>query len=809
MALFGKRKKPSKLIEPGPQKVSLLKQPVLYKGLLLLATCLIIASLISPRIPSTVPSYKVGDVADQNIKALQDLLIEDTASTTAKRLENEGKSSSIYDFDADASEEVRNRVGATFKHLRTILEDSAEKRSMDELRVIFGENLEIEVTDKHFKSFATNRFGSNVAEFITSLIDDPLSEKVVVDKAVLQSDRIKGITIRSVQTQEEFLLNDLSSIRDLEEMKAEVRKSAETKLKRLSRSLRSAVVTTAQQLIRPTLTFNKNETQARKLTARDSTNPVYFKLKKGEMIIREGDRVTEEIFLKLQTLNQMKQETNPLISTIGIFLLVLMIVSLFYTFFPGSIRRFNLKGKDYLLLSLVLVAMVMIINASTFLSGAIGKAFPIVPTDAFLYGTPFALGAILIAIVLNVELAAMFSVVLAIMSGILLENQLRFFVYPFIASIVAAQQVVLCKERSTLIRAGLITGLVNVLLILCFAIIEQNLFNFEALFNLSFGFLGGVLTGVIATGFVPLIEITFDYTTNIKLLEIADLNQPLLKELSIKAPGTYQHSIMVGNLVDAAADAVGANSLLARVSAYYHDIGKVKKATYFVENQIKGENKHEKLSPNMSSLILLAHVKDGVELAKEKRLGGAIRDIIRQHHGTSLISFFYSKAKNQHNPTSQPVSEKDFRYPGPRPQTKEAALVMLADSVEAASKTLADPTPARIQGMVQKIINSIFIDGQLDECELSLKNLHAIANSFNRILASGVFHQRIEYPSLEKEEGGSKKKTNGKDKKPAEQDKDKPEVDNGGNERDLKRLGLSKVGNKHSAGGRPTNHKTQ
>jgi putative nucleotidyltransferase with HDIG domain len=468
-----------------------------------------------------------------------------------------------------------------------------------------------------------------------------------------------------------------------------------------------------------------------------------------------------------------------------------------------------LKGKDYLLLSLVLVAMVMIINVSTFLSGAIGKAFPIVPTDAFLYGTPFALGAILIAIVLNVELAAMFSVVLAIMSGILLENQLRFFVYPFIASIVAAQQVVLCKERSTLIRAGLITGLVNVLLILCFAIIEQNLFNFEALFHLSFGFLGGVLTGVIATGFVPLIEITFDYTTNIKLLEIADLNQPLLKELSIKAPGTYQHSIMVGNLVDAAADTVGANSLLARVSAYYHDIGKVKKATYFVENQIKGENRHEKLSPNMSSLILLAHVKDGVELAKEKRLGGAIRDIIRQHHGTSLISYFYSKAKSQHNSTSQPVSEKDFRYPGPRPQTKEAALVMLADSVEAASKTLADPTPARIQGMVQKIINSIFIDGQLDECELSLKNLHAIANSFNRILASGVFHQRIEYPPLEKEEGGSKKKTNGKDKKPAEQDKDKPEVDNGGNERDLKRLGLSKVGNKHSAGGRPTNHKNQ
>jgi len=809
MVRFGKRKQQSKLIEPGPKKVSLLKQPALYKGLLLLVTCLIIASLISPRIPSTVPSYQVGDVSDQNIKALQDLLVEDTESTAAKRLEKEGKSPSIYDFDAQASEEVRNKVTGTFKHLRTILEDPSEKLSFDAKKALFQENLEIDITDQHFKSFETNHFSPNVVGFITTLTDGSLNEKIVVDRAVLQSDRTKGITIRNVQTQLESPLTDLSSLRDLEDVKEGIRENADKKLRNLSPSLRSAVVATAQQLIRPTLTFNKNETEARKLKARNETNPVYFQLKKGEMIVREGDRVTEEIFLKLQALNQMKQETSPLISTIGIFFLVLMIVSLFYSFFPGSIRRFNLKGKDYLLLSLVLVGMVMIINVSTFLSGAIGKAFPFVPPNAFEYGTPFALGAILIAIVLNVELAAMFSVVLAIISGILLDNQLRFFVYPFIASIVAAQQVVLCKERRTLIRAGFITGLVNVLLILCFAIIEQNLFNFEALFHLSFGFVGGLLTGVIATGFVPLIEITFDYTTNIKLLEIADLNQPLLKELSIKAPGTYQHSIMVGNLVDAAADAVGANSLLARVSAYYHDIGKVKKATYFVENQGSGENKHEKLSPNMSSLILLAHVKDGVELAKEKRLGGAIRDIIRQHHGTSLISFFYQKAKNQSTTTGQPVSEKDFRYPGPKPQTKEAALVMLADSVEAASKTLIEPTPARIQGMVQKIINNIFIDGQLDECELSLKNLHAIANSFNRILASGIFHQRIEYPSLEKEEAGGKKKTNGKDKKPAEQDKDKPEVDNGSNERDLKRLGLSKLGNKHSSGGRSPNHKTQ
>jgi hypothetical protein len=436
--------------------------------------------------------------------------------------------------------------------------------------------------------------------------------------------------------------------------------------------------------------------------------------------------------------------------------------------------------------------MVLIINFSLFLSSAFSRAFSFLPSHSLLYAPPFALGAIIIAVVLNGELAALFSVVLCIITGVMLDIQLKFFIYPFMGSIVAAQQVVLYKERSTLLRAGFIAGVVNVLLILCFAVVRKSFFQPELLFDVCCGLLGGVLTGVIATGLVPLIEIAFDYTTNIKLLELADLNQPLLKELSMKAPGTYQHSIMVGNLADAAADTVGANSLLVRVSSYYHDIGKLRMASYFAENQLQGENKHEKLSPSMSSLIILSHVKDGVELAREHRLGGSIRDVIRQHHGNSIISFFYQKARNTQDPGYESVSDKDFRYPGPKPQTKEAALVMLADAVEAASKTLAEPSLPRIQGMVQKIINGIFIDGQLDECELTLKNLHAIANCFNRVLAGGVFHQRVEYPAAKIDEGGSKRKTNGKDKKQSEADKDKPKVDKGAGERDLKRLGLSK-----------------
>jgi hypothetical protein len=304
--------------------------------------------------------------------------------------------------------------------------------------------------------------------------------------------------------------------------------------------------------------------------------------------------------------------------------------------------------------------------------------------------------------------------------------------------------------------------------------------------------MGGLLAGIVTTGVLPLVEIAFGFTTDIKLLELSNMDQPLLKELMVQAPGTYHHSVVISNMVEATAKAVHANPLLAKVSAYYHDIGKMKKPLYFIENQAGAENKHEKLAPSMSSLILISHVKDAVELAKEQKLGREIIDIIQQHHGTSLISYFYHKAQERQLSKSGKVTEikeEDFRYPGPKPQTKEAGLVMLADMVEAASRSLVDPTPARIQGMVQKIINKVFSDGQLDACELTLKDLHEIAKGFNKTL-SGIFHHRIEYP--ETVPGQVKKAKNGSsDHVPAEDSGTRKPDDNAEVEETLRRLGLS------------------
>jgi putative nucleotidyltransferase with HDIG domain len=250
-------------------------------------------------------------------------------------------------------------------------------------------------------------------------------------------------------------------------------------------------------------------------------------------------------------------------------------------------------------------------------------------------------------------------------------------------------------------------------------------------------------------GLIPLFEKLFDFTTDFKLLELSSSNNPLLRQFSVVAPGTYQHSIMAATLAESAASAVGANPLLARVASLYHDIGKITKPNYFIENISNSENPHDKLSPTMSSLIISSHVKDGQELAKKYKLGDKIENIIGEHHGTSMIGAFYEKAFNENKDGH--LSKDAFRYSGKKPQTKEAGIIMLADSVEAISRTMTNISPSRLELMVRKTINRIYSDGQLDECELTLKDLHSIGDAFVKVLNS-VFHQRIPYAGKPVEE---------------------------------------------------------
>ncbi len=299
------------------------------------------------------------------------------------------------------------------------------------------------------------------------------------------------------------------------------------------------------------------------------------------------------------------------------------------------------------------------------------------------------------------------------------------------------------RKRSIIMRTGFIIGLIQVITLL---LIEG--WYSKDINRLVILLLNGMVSSIIVIGILPVFEYLFKIVTNISLLELADFNHPLLQRLTLEAPGTYHHSLLVGNLSDAACQAVGANALLARIGAYYHDIGKLSKPEYFSENQNMQLNKHDVLSPTMSKLVIMNHVKEGVDLAKKYKFNKRLVEFIQGHHGNSLVFYFYRRALE--NPEkNHEVEEEGFRYPGPKPKTKEVAIVLLADSVEAATRTLKDPNPANIEEMVHKVINNKFIDGQIDECDLTLKELEKIAAVFIRIL-SGIYHNRITYPESQK-----------------------------------------------------------
>ena len=308
-----------------------------------------------------------------------------------------------------------------------------------------------------------------------------------------------------------------------------------------------------------------------------------------------------------------------------------------------------------------------------------------------------------------------------------------------IAGVITIHRV---EGRRQLVESIFILAGTYILIITIVDLLHLKSFS-DILSHWPYGIIMGIFAPIITYGLLPLIESIFNLTTDYSLLELSNLNPPVLKRLSLEAPGTYHHSIIVGNLAEAAAQALGANSLLARVGSYYHDIGKLEKAEYFIENQLVDKSPHDKLVPRMSALILKNHVKRGIEIANEYKIPEAVKDIVEQHHGTNSMKFFYEKALEKSS-VDDDVSVEDYSYPGPKPQTKEAAIVMLADTIEAATKTMKKFTHSRLKGMIDRLIDERFNDGQLDESPLTLKDLQKIKESFLTILA-GTFHTRIDY----------------------------------------------------------------
>jgi cyclic-di-AMP phosphodiesterase PgpH len=433
------------------------------------------------------------------------------------------------------------------------------------------------------------------------------------------------------------------------------------------------------------------------------------------------------------------------------------VVILFLTLFV--IQRFALEtvsshrrqGKDMLLLVGVLITFIFIEWIGRIMRLSIasyaGSSAWLGQLDAssLYYAMPYAAGGLLLQILVGLNYSLVFAVALAVIVSTYSSGEVIAFPLVLVTNLVACLSLRKVRSRSAYLRAGLNIGLTSMAFAIGSVLVQGGALPTEVAVRVVCAFAGGILCTFVALGLTPVLEYLGGYVTDMRLIEMATLDHPLLKGLSIQAPGTWNHSMVMGMMAETAADAIGANSVLARVASYFHDVGKMKKPLYFVENQLSGENRHDKLSPSMSALIIKSHVKEGMELAKKHALPQAILDMIAQHHGTSVIEYFYEKAIKEAETQEGVVVDKTlYTYPGPKPQTREAGILMLADGVEAASRTLSEPTADRIQGMVQKMINKVFASGELSECDLTLRDLHLIAKSFTRVLTS-IHHQRVAY----------------------------------------------------------------
>jgi len=793
--------------------------------MLLAGLSLVIAALVSPSFIVENPRYRLGEIADRNIKAQHDFLIEDEEATAKKREETIRQSPIVYDFDQRIARNLLDKLEGSFKVMREAqasleseplpaasgrkpfkLIDRRPGRSVTDPGNVsavptdverlqgkkkdFEEFLGCSLKGDIFKCLVEQQFSLEVQEKIQNLVKTTMDRGIVASKAWGHDEQSGNLLIRKLDTGEETLIPPPFPYPDIEE----ARKMIVMKALEPGRDVRELMLISSvvSSLLQPNLTFNLEATEKKREEAHASVKPVFIKIARNEMLVREGQSIGREEVLKLMHHLRNSSARSWFFIFLAIFAFSMVCIGVVLHVVKQSLPHIRLDLHDCLFLGILLIFLLMLSRAGLWIGDSIGDSSGIISTKTFIYAVPLSAGAMIACIFFGVTVSLIFSLVLTLFSGMIFGKEFAMFFYFMIGAFVAAHGVSQCRNRMVSIKTGLLVGSTNVILIVLSAFLQDQWVFLKVLSDSFFGLSGGIFAGILSTGLTPLAEMLFGYTTDIKLLELATMDQPLLRELMVEAPGTYHHSVIVGNMVEASADSIGANSLLAKVAAYYHDIGKIRKPLYFIENQFECENRHEKLAPSMSSLILISHVKDGIELAKQHRLGKEIISIISQHHGKSFISFFYNKAveareKAQSAKASPlpPINADDFRYPGPKPQTREAGLVLLADVVEAACRSLTEPTPARIQGLVNRLINAIFSDGQLDECELTLKDIHQIAKHFNQILAT-IHHKRIEYPAA-----NGKAKTDGLDpSREPKQDKDKSGVNRERGKTDLKRLGI-------------------
>ena len=669
---------------------------VLVYAVVFLVTYVILLTTISPK----KHNLSVGDIATVDIKAPIDTVDEIATQEKIEEAIAKAKAEKQYTVKSEVKTQAIDNITKLFNKVAT--EVASNKDSKEKLQEI-KKNDTFRLTDEEYSILLS-----------------------------LETSNILDIQNKTIQALEKAYKNNIEE-NDYEALqKARDLASEELISYNLDRALEDTLKSIVYSQIKANFFI---DTEKMEESIKEAQKNVQKEIiKKNQIIVKEGEPVTAkqiEVLTELGLLNTGLTK-GYIASIISLAILVALILFIEYSYL--------FREKPDIFKNTKLIILISSINIITLmLSVGLNIISP--------YLIPVACGAILMSILIDYRTSLVINLLNLVFVSIVVSFNPAVIVLSIIGVVLGSIAVKKVQQRNDIIFSTIYITIVLSILILLIGMILSNDLK-ENIIQAGYTIIGVLVSGILSVGLLPFFESIFDVVTNIKLLELSNPNQPLMKKLLMEAPGTYHHSMMVANLAEAATEAVGGNPVISRVGAYYHDIGKTKRPYFFGENQLGKENPHDKITPNLSALIILSHTKDGIEMAKEHNIPKIIQDIIVQHHGTTLVKYFYYKLKNSsENPDE--VKEEDFRYSGPIPNFKESGILMLADSVEASVRSIPEPTKDKIEEMVNNIINDKIKSNQLIDCDLTLKDIEVIRQSFLKTL-DGIYHHRIEYPTEKK-----------------------------------------------------------
>ncbi len=740
-----------------------------------------------PRWVFFAPTVEPGSIATRTYIADEALSVPNESATRAVQAQARDDVLPVYDFDRAVEADLRRQMAQLFEAGRTALappeedlpeadaetpagrpqagsvpeagltvEDEPQDPAAD-LLARLTEASTFKIDGEQLDLLASGEFSVETEDRLAGVLNRVLRQGVVNGKELLLEHRVHGITVQELPSGTRKTQLDLFRYLDYP---GQVREVVELEVRGwdgIRKRQRLAFVELIMSNVTPNLTANSSETLKLKNEAAAGAGSVSHNIRKGEVIVRKGAEVDEVTAKAIAQMAGTRDSRGVLLTAFGTFFL-LAAAALLVWLMCGQERRRD-RSRERMLSECLILLMLHLLGArfAFFVAKALSNSIesePFQSLASYTFAIPLASLALITVLLYGRDAALVLSLVFALLVGHIVATDAIWvmMVYALASSLAAvfALDHHQFKQRSVMTRAGSVVGLANVAALLALKAMNGDVAGGlpQIGFDLVCGFAGGLLAAAIASFSVPIFESLFQITTSIKLIELANPNLPILRRLALEAPGTFQHSLAVANLAKSGCEAIDGDSVLINTGALYHDIGKIFRPQYFIENQMPGRNPHDKIQPSMSALILINHVKEGLELAYKSNLPQPILDAIEQHHGNRLIKFFYNRAKERCEPGDSEVREDEFRYSGPKPQSKEMGVLMLADAVEAASRTLVAPGRQQIRGLLQALFEDCLHDGQLDDTDLTLGDLHKVEEAFLRVLIN-IHHRRVDYPGFD------------------------------------------------------------